>query len=59
MTYKEYIENRKKRWIGKSVRYGGAIYKVIDVDHNGMLLINKKARFTDTTAVDVLQIEVA
>ena len=51
MTYKEYIKNLKNEWIGKKVKYEGEIYKVVDVDYNGMLLINKKARFTNTTAV--------
>lgn len=32
--------------------YAGEIYQVVDVDYNGCLLINKKAEFTDTTAID-------
>ena len=51
MTYKEYIKKLKNEWIGKKVKYEGEIYKVVDVDYNGMLLINKKARFSNTTAV--------
>lgn len=55
-TYKEYIEELKKKWIGKIVIYENKKYKVVDVDYNGMLLIDKKARFTDTTAVAIFNV---
>ena len=51
MTYKEMIEKRKAEWIGKTVKYRGGRYKVLDVDYNGMLIINRPAQFTDTTAI--------
>jgi hypothetical protein len=51
-TYKEYINRLKNEWIGKIVEYEGKKYNVVDVDYNGMLLIDKKARYTDTTAVE-------
>ncbi len=57
MTYKEYIEKLKKTWIGKSVMYENKQYHVVDVDYNGMLLIDKKAEFTNTTAISVLHIQ--
>lgn len=38
-------------WIGKRVIFEGEEFTVVDVDSNGALLINKPARFTDTTAV--------
>ncbi len=57
-TYKEYIENKKKQWIRKNVMYEGEIYQVIGVDYNGMLLINKKARFTNDTAVESFHVTV-
>jgi len=41
----------KNYWIGKTVSYEGKSYKVVDVDYNCALLIDKKAQFTDTTAV--------
>lgn len=50
-TYKEYVSALKNEWIGKTVKYENQKYKVVDVDYNGMLLIDKKARFTDTIAV--------
>lgn len=56
-TYKEYIEKLKKKWIGKIVIYENKKYKVVDVDYNGMLLIYKKAKFTDTTAVSRLMVK--
>ena len=52
-NYSEYIEGLKKAWIGKSVLFENEVYTVIDVDYNGSLLIDKKARFTDTTAVGI------
>jgi len=50
-TWKEYIERLKRRWIGRTIKYESGRYKVVDIDYNGMLLINRKARFTETTAV--------
>ena len=57
MTYKEYIERMKKIWIGKKVRFQGQEYTVVDVDYNGGLLIDKKAEFTETTAVGSWQLD--
>lgn len=57
MSYKEYIRDMKKEWIGKIVRFQGEEYEVVDVDYNGGLLIDKKAEFTDTTAVDPTQLD--
>lgn len=53
-TYKEYIEKLRSEWIGKNVLYENKKYLVVDVDYNGMLLINKKATYTETTAVSKL-----
>lgn len=52
-TWKEYINELKEKWIGKSVTYENKNYNVVDVDYNGLLLIDKKARHTDTTAVAI------
>ena len=56
-TYKEYINELKRKWVGKSVEYENQIYKVVDVDYNGFILIDKKARYTDTTAVSISHIK--
>ena len=56
-TYKEYIEKLKSEWIGKEVVYENEKHKVVDVDYNGMLLIDKKARMTDTTAVAISSVK--
>ena len=53
MTYKEYIQQLKANWNGAKVWYYGAEYKVIDVDYNGYLLIDKPAQYTSTTAVEL------
>lgn len=58
-TWKEYITKLKERWIGKSIIYEDERYNVVDVDYNGMLLIDKKAVHTDTTAVAALRVTVA
>ena len=57
-TYKEYIEKLKKEWIGKSVIFENEKYNVVDVDYNGFLLIDKKARMTEKTAVSALKVQV-
>lgn len=51
MTYKEYIEELKAKWIDKPYEYDGKTYTVVDIDYNGAILIDKPAEFTDTTAV--------
>ena len=57
MTYKEFIESQRAMWVGSVVRYRGIEYTVVDVDYNGGLLIDKKAEFTDTTAVSKFQLD--
>lgn len=52
MTYKQYIENKKKQYVGKTVNYKGAMYTVVDIDYNGCLIIDKPNRFNLTTAVE-------
>ena len=54
--YRDFIQNLKSTWIGKQVTFEGEKYTVVDVDYNGCLLIDKKAQFTDTTAVDTWQV---
>lgn len=58
-TYKEWIEEMKAEWIGKKVIFEDQAYTVVDVDYNGALLIDKSARFTDTTAVGTWMVDVA
>lgn len=54
--YKEYIEKLKGEWIGKKITFQGKKYNVVDVDYNGMLLIDKKTRYTETTAVSIASV---
>lgn len=56
-TWKEYIDKLKSQWIGKEVVYENEKHRVVDVDYNGLLLIDKKARMTDTTAVAISSIK--
>lgn len=51
-SYREMIESLKEKWIGKKVEYEGSVYTVVDVDYNAMIIIDKPAKFTRTTAVD-------
>ena len=57
MDYKQYIQNLKDEWIGKTVSFEGSSYTVVDVDYNGGLAINKKAEYTDTTIVGIWQLD--
>ena len=58
MTYREYIENMKKEWVGRKVKFEEKTYSVKAVDYNGSLLIDKPARFTETTAVGTWMVQV-
>lgn len=49
-TWKEYIERLKNEWVSKKVVFEGAVYTVVDVDYNGVLMIDKKGKYTETTA---------
>lgn len=51
MSYKEFVEKERKKFVGKKVIYKGEPHKVVDVDYNGALLIDLRAQFTETTAV--------
>lgn len=57
-TYREYIESMKSEWVGKRVRFEDGIYNVVDVDYNGFLLIDRKARYTETTSVATYHVKV-
>lgn len=57
-TWREYIDTLKNEWIGRIVKYEGKKYNVVDVDYNGILLIDKKARYTETTAVSISSVTV-
>ena len=55
--YAEYIDQQKKIWIGRKVIFKGQTHTVIDVDYNGILLIDLPAQFTPETAVDIFQLD--
>lgn len=56
-SYKEWIEELRAEWIDAEVIYSGARYRVLDVDYNGGLLIDKPAQFTEDTAVPIMDCE--
>ena len=55
--HKTWIEEQRKHWIGMEVTFEGHKYKVVDVDYNGGLLIDKPAQFTETTAVPMWMVK--
>lgn len=57
-SYSEWIKELKSEWIGKEVIYENNKYIVVDVDYNGLILIDKKAKFTETTAVASYKVKV-
>ena len=54
--YQEYLRSMYAKYIGAQVRYNGRLYKVIDVDYNGFLLIDIPSDHAETTAVNLNQI---
>ena len=58
-TWKEYIENMKKQWIGKKVFFKGNYHTVVDVDYNGGLLIDLPTQFNETNAIDPAMVDPA
>lgn len=40
-TWNEYIENKKKQWCGKHVKYGGVEVVVKDVNQHGALIVER------------------
>lgn len=50
-TWKNHIEGLKKKYIGKKVYYKGTIYNIVDVDYNGVIHIDLKSRYNNTTAI--------
>lgn len=51
MEWKQYIDNLKKKYVGKRVEYEGENYVIVDVDYNGCFMINKKSEYNETTAI--------
>ena len=54
--YQEYLRSQYAKNIGAQVRYNGRLYKVIDVEYNGFLLIDIPSDHAETTAVNLNQI---
>lgn len=61
-TWKEYIEEMKKKWIGQKVQFENVSYNVVDVDMNGALLIDKQTYYCEsytskTTAIEAWKVK--
>lgn len=50
-TWREYITELRAKWIGARVKYDGKVYRIVEVDYNGVLHINKPSEYNETTAV--------
>jgi len=48
--WKDYVEELRAEWIGKTVNFQGAQYKIVDVDYNGVLHIDRPTEYNATTA---------
>lgn len=48
--WKDYIDGLKTEWIGKTVCFQGEQHKVVDVDYNGVLHIDRPTEHNATTA---------
>lgn len=57
MTYRERIESMRAQWIGREVTFKGERHKVVGVDYNGGLEIDKPAQFTETTIISTSHVE--
>lgn len=51
MSYRDLVEQERREYIGRDVIYKGERHKIVDVDWNGAIMIDLKARFTETTAL--------
>ena len=59
---KNFIEERKQMYLGKLVSFEGNIFLVVDIDANGMLMIDKPTYYcgtytSTTTAVEPWQLD--
>ena len=55
--WSDFIARERKKWIGKRVRFEGAVWNVVDVDINGALHIDRQTKHNKTTAIGEEHIE--
>ena len=55
--WSDFIARERKKWIGKRVRFEGAVWNVVDVDINGALHIDRPTKHNKTTAIGEEHIE--
>lgn len=56
-TWAEHVESLAKKYVGVAVRYDGKIYKIVKMDFNGVMHINKSSEHNKTTAVFANELE--
>lgn len=52
MLYKDHVNLLREKYIGTKVYYGNELHTIVGIDYNCCALIDKRAQFTETTAVD-------
>ena len=52
MTWSDYINRMKEKWIGKKVSFEGKMYNVINVDMNSALWIDKPHYYCESYTAD-------
>ena len=62
MSWKDHIEENKKKWIGQTVIFENEKHTVVDVDMNGALHIDKPKKYCEThtnptTAIEAWKIK--
>ena len=55
--YREFIENKKRFWVGKKVMYAGEQHTVVGIDYNGALLIDRPTQWNETTSIAPFQLD--
>ena len=56
-TWAEYVKSLADEYTGVKVHYDGKTYKIVKVDYNGVMHINKPSEHNETTAVFANRLE--
>ena len=53
------IKGLHNEYVGRKILYGGREYTVVDIGHDGSLIINKGTRDSETTAISTAMCRLA
>ena len=51
MTWKEYVKELEKKYVGVKAYWNGKLYTIVKIDYNGVLHIDLPNEYNQTTAV--------